>query len=142
MVAGVAPYAGGGDRWLKETETKSGTTTRGTTTHGPAEACARGGIALIVERTHPDDGLEHIRGAFLMPMNDIDPEALAMRGRRRRVRQGRAGDRLGKMARRILEAPARPVAPAEDGSGACKAAGRIRNRTDPGAGTPQGKRES
>lgn len=102
-----------------------------------AEALERGEIAVIDVRTPQEYMLEHVPGAFLMPMSEFDPARLPEGGPKRLVFHCGSGARSEKVARRALEAGLTPVAHIEGGFAAWKKAGCRYLGTDPSTGAPK-----
>lgn len=93
-------------------------------------------IVLIDVRTPQEFMVEHIEGAFLMPLVFFAPTALPGQSDKRIVFHCGAGPRSDRVARMAIDAGVTPVAWMEGGFGAWKAAGKPYIGTDMATGAP------
>ncbi|WP_422074034.1 rhodanese-like domain-containing protein [Tranquillimonas rosea] len=95
-----------------------------------------GEIVLIDVRTPPEYMMEHIDGAFLMPMAFFRAHALPTQDGKRIVLHCGSGARSGKVAAAALDAGVTPLAHMEGGFGAWKQAGLPYTGTEMATGAP------
>lgn len=100
-------------------------------------ALEAGEIVLIDVRTPAEYTMEHIEGAFLMPMAFFAPEALPTQDGKRIVLHCGSGIRSGKVAQQVLATSRSSLAHMEGGFGAWKAAKLPYIGTDMATGAPQ-----
>ncbi|WP_172328068.1 rhodanese-like domain-containing protein [Mangrovicoccus sp. HB161399] len=94
-------------------------------------------IVLIDVRTPAEYALEHVEGAFLMPMAYFVPGALPDQNGKRIVLHCGSGMRSAKVAELAAGAGVSPLAHMEGGFGAWKAAGLPYIGTNMATGGPQ-----
>lgn len=96
-----------------------------------------GKIVLIDVRTPPEYMMEHIHGAFLMPMAFFRPDALPTQDGKRIVLHCGSGLRSAKVAEMAGAAGIAPLAHLEGGFGAWKQAGLPYTGIDMASGAPK-----
>ena len=96
-----------------------------------------GEIVLIDVRTPPEYMMEHINGAFLMPMAFFRPDALPTQEGKRIVLHCGSGLRSAKVAETASAAGISPLAHLEGGFGAWKQAGLPYTGIDMASGAPK-----
>lgn len=94
-------------------------------------------IVLIDVRTPAEYMMEHVDGAFLMPMAFFRPEALPTQDGKRIVLHCGSGARSSKVAEKALAAGVSPFAHMEGGFGAWKQAGLPYTGTEMATGAPK-----
>lgn len=94
-------------------------------------------IVLIDVRTPAEYSMEHVEGAFLMPMAFFCPEALPTQDGKRLVIHCGSGMRSAKVAGMALAAGVTPLAHMDGGFGAWKEAQLPYIGTDMATGAPQ-----
>ncbi len=123
---------------MKTEETENGTVEIWTAAE---VAKARGQIVLIDVRTPQEHGLERIRGAMLMALQEFEPGALPGQSDKRIVLHCGSGVRSGKAAALCLAAGLGPIAHMEGGLAAWKDAGQDYVGTDMATGAPKKMRK-
>lgn len=94
-------------------------------------------IVLIDVRTPAEYALEHVEGAFLMPMAFFVPGALPPQTGKRIVLHCGSSMRSGKVAERLMAEGIAPMAHMEGGFAAWKEAGLPYIGTDMATGAPK-----
>jgi rhodanese-related sulfurtransferase len=101
------------------------------------EMLDRGEAVLIDVRTPAEFLFEHIRGALLAPMSDVDPNWLPAQEGKRIILHCASGVRSKHVAELMLQAGITPVAHMDAGIMGWKRAGLPYVATDPLTGAPR-----
>ena len=120
-----------------ETEQAEGGTLETWTPDEVRDAMEKGEIALIDVRTPQEYAFEHVRGALLLPMHEMDPALLPAQDGKRVVFHCGSGKRSEAVARKALAAGWEKVAHMGGGFGAWKQAKLPHVTIDMASGQPK-----